>query len=86
MYKFKKKDVNETLDNDEKYKFTVCGSTRVDGKEKFIEEDIDVSDLSMEELGVIGGFLDAIFDDIEFDTITGARMDPIIRVDDNDVK
>jgi hypothetical protein len=85
MYKFKKKDISN-LDKDEKYKFTVCGYKQVDGKEKFIEEDIDVSDLSMEELGVIGGFLDVIFDEIGFDYIGAAKIDPIIRVDDNDVK
>lgn len=85
MYKFKKKDISD-LDNDEKYKFTIRGYKHEDGKDKFIEEEIDVSDLSMEELGVIGGFLDAIFDDIGFDTVTGAKLDPIIRVDDNDVK
>jgi hypothetical protein len=85
MYKFKKKDINN-LDKDEKYKFTVCGYKQVEGKDKFIEEDIDVSDLSMEELGVIGGFLDSLFDDIGFDSVIGAKIDPIIRVDDNDVK
>lgn len=73
MYKFKKKDISD-LDNDEKYKFIIRGYKREDGKDKFIEEEIDVSDLSMEELSVIGGFLDAIFDDIEFDTITGAEL------------
>jgi hypothetical protein len=85
MYKFKKKDINN-LDKDKKYKFTVCGYKQVEGKDKFIEEDIDVSDLSMEELGVIGGFLDSLFDDIGFDYIGAAKIDPIIRVDDNDVK
>lgn len=85
MYKFKKKDMSD-LNKDEKYKFTVCGYKHEDGKEKFIEEDIDVSDLSMEDLSVIGGFLNALFDDIGFDSVIGAKIDPIIRVDDNDVK
>lgn len=65
-------DMSDRLNAEGKYCFKICGDDWMSGKSK--EVILDASDLTIDQLGVIAGFLDAAFDDAHIDKLTGVSI------------
>lgn len=77
-------DMCDKLNAEGKYCIKVCGEELESGKHKEIF--LDVSDLTIDQIGVIAGFLDAVFDTASIDKFTGASIvkseDIKVRIED----
>lgn len=74
MNKLKVVDFSDRLNAEGKYKLNVGGYTGYGNDKKHVDIDIDISDLTLDQIGVIGGFLNATFDDANMSSITGAGI------------
>lgn len=72
METIKVTDMSDRLDTESKYCIKISGEELRSGKKK--EVILDASDLTIDQLGVIAGFLDAVFDDSNIDKLTGVSI------------
>lgn len=79
MDKIKVNDMSFKLSAERPYKLRVRGNKYSNGTNYQVQEDIDLdmSDLTLEQIGVIAGFLDAVFDRANLNSITGAEILPL---------
>lgn len=74
MNKLQVVDYSDRLNAEGKYKLNVGGYTGYGNDKKRIYVDVDISDLTLDQIGVIGGFLNATFDDANMSSITGVGI------------
>ena len=68
-------DYSGNLNAEGKYSLIVKGNTTDDsGNVIEKESEIDLSNLTLDQIGVIGGLFDAIFDDLKNTSVTAVRI------------
>lgn len=76
--KVKATDMSDRLNAEGKYCIKIKGEEFMSGESK--EVILDASDLNIDQIGAIAGFLDAVFDDSHIDKLTGVS---IVKLEDD---
>ena len=77
MIKMNAVDMSDRLNAEGKYKLVVRGISKCCGKDEGKEVEIDASSLSIDQLGVLAGFFDAVYDKAEIDSMSGVKIEKI---------
>lgn len=72
MKKFKIVDLSDSVNPKEMHGIEVFGYTGYGNEKRHTTISIDISDLTIEQINIIGSFLSATFDDENLSSITGA--------------